>query len=70
MQEKGKKSNLENNRELPLRSLFGRPELIKEYMEVTESPHTSSMGFLKLISESQLLDKPLRILKNPLEEDS
>jgi predicted RNA methylase len=59
MQEKGKKSNLENNRELPLRSLFGRPELIKEYMEVTESPHTSSMGFLKLISEAQLLDKPL-----------
>ena len=62
MQVKEKKSELKNNRERSLRSLFGHPELVKEYIEETEPsepPLTSSMGFLKLVSESQLLDKPL-----------
>jgi len=62
IQVKEKKSELKNSRERSLRSLFGHPELVKEYIEETEPsepPLTSSMGFLKLVSESQLLDKPL-----------
>lgn len=61
-QVKEKKSNLKNNKKPSLRSLFGRTELIKGYIEETEPtepPLTSSMGFLKLIAEAQLLDEPL-----------